>query len=1029
MQAEQLTLPLPEAMNFSAAFNLNVSSGTINGPVQMAVPVGPAIPVGETVYFFVEIESSLAGGVPQKYWAAVDSGVVGADGYARSTSPPWPGLSTNGNILVARAAQPIRQITIDLSNFFNPALLLMGSTSLVGLMAYLATVTFPIAYQAANIVLWTTWAGKPLELNIPIGAGAGNERIRVTVPTPPLATGSPPTINGQPVFNPATAEITIDGANFGTGSGTVVAFRQGGKEIEARPVSATDTKIVVKVPNSVVLGLAEIVVKRPNTPPGSIGTAAVASSRWIESGLFRIFNPGGYSFTGGSRFADGQFSQGVFVVDTNRKGDPSPAPEQVIKTIDLGRFVVATEATSDLARAFALVSNAGDKPPAVAVIDGVTLSAVDQNRDTPELDLIDLEFNGVRAELPGAMTLDPLGHYLYIASGRSIWVIDINPGSDKLHKVVDVIAIPSTVTTTDRIRGLAVNADGTRLYITAPETELFGGTRGWASGGREAGKVLVMNVNEADRPVPSVAVPNPPNLRNFRKIIGELDGGLEPYGIKPTAFADKMIFTSRLKGAGGFGLATITVTNDDPTSYAATVKTIPLTLSTNVQQRYQLSIKNPVDVAITPNLEWAFVLDWYVPLTIGSGAQSSMIEYMDTHDTGSKVGVVKDPFGLRGTPQLLAATSPIPLALATEIELSSDNKKLYTNYRLAGDILVFDVDKLTQKAELVPRDQLTRRPIDNLGSADPRPDIVVNFPGIAVSNRSWGLAVQPYDPLTLISPQDSRDLQNGPLTFKWDVDTDQLGTTNYKVQVFVSTLPPGQGLWPDDAPRPRFSKFEAEPTRVIGKDFEGSPVTDNNPNRVWTSELLPAGTEQVELPFDPTELTAGQRYYWGVKLFANGQTFSEATGFVAKAVDTRTTYNGVTVLTHGFQLGASLDDGAYQQPEAFMALAHLIADASGGGVVLSYNKNTGEWFDQNSRLSGTAALQSGKAVVLVSDWYKESDISDAGFAEAAADAMYASLADLNNRDQRRPVRDHRCISSATAAVPRSTAKSSSGWRS
>ena len=44
-------------------------------------------------------------------------------------------------------------------------MLLMGSTSLVGLMVYLSTVTFPIALQAANIVLWSTWAGKPLSMH------------------------------------------------------------------------------------------------------------------------------------------------------------------------------------------------------------------------------------------------------------------------------------------------------------------------------------------------------------------------------------------------------------------------------------------------------------------------------------------------------------------------------------------------------------------------------------------------------------------------------------------------------------------------------------------------------------------------------------------------------------------------------------------------------------------------------------------------------------------------------------------------
>ena len=997
LQAADLTLPLPDVMNFSAAFNLNVSGSLINGPIQIAVPVDASIPVGEEIYFFVEVESSLAGGVPTRYWAAVDSGVVGADGYARSTSPPWPGLSNNGNVLIARAAQPIRLITIDLSNFFNPALVLMGSTSLIGLMAYLATVTFPIALQAATFHLWTTWAGKPLDMVIPIDAGTGDLRIRVTVPTPPLGAASVPTISGQPVFNPASSQITINGSEFGSGPGTVVGFRQGGKEILVTPVSATDTEIVVKVPNSVVLGLADIVVKRPNVAPGAIGAAAVVASAFVESGSFRIFNPGGYAFVGGNRFDAGGFRQGVLVVDTSRKGDPGSGPEVVIKTVDLGRYVMATEASPDLARAFALVRPEVGKPAAVALIDGVTLAAVDQDSGTPAVvDLIDLVFNGIAANNPNAMTLDPLGRYLYVAAVGSVWVIDINPGSAKLHKVVDVIALPSNFTLTGKINDLAVNADGSRLYLSAPATELFGGTKGWASRGRDPGKVLVLNVDEADRPVPTVAVPNPPNLRKFRTVIGELDAGLEPYGIKPTSKADKMIFTSRLKGVGGFGLATITVTNNEPTSFAADVRTIDLKLSPNVNQKYQLTIRNPVDVAILPDLSYAFVLDWNVPMSVGSGDAAAAIEYMDSHEVGSKVGIIKEPFG--ASPQIVAATSPVPMALATEIALSSDNKKLYASYRGAADILVFDVDNLKAKSATGDIEFWRRRPIDNPGPGDPSPAItLINYPGIATSRNTRGLAIQPYDPLKLISPQDTRDLQAGPLTFKWEVDTDQLGTTQYTAQVFVSALPPGQGLWPDDAPRPRYSKFEADPSRVIGQQFNGNPVTDNNPHRIWTSGLLPAGTTQAVLPFDPTELTAGQRYYWGVELVANGQTFTEATSFSAKAVVASGSYNGVTVLTHGFQLDPepSFSDPAYRQPEAFMQLARLIADASGGGVVLSYNKNTGQWVDLKTGATGAAALQGGKAVVLVADWFKESDISDAGFAEAAAESMYASLADLN----------------------------------
>ena len=991
-----LTVPLPDVMSFSTAFNLKVTGSDINGPIQMAVPVDPSIPAGEKVYFFVEVETDLAGQGPQKYWAAVDSGVVGADGYARSTSPPWPGLSRNGNILVARAAQPVRNITIDLSNFFNPTMLLVGSTSLIGLMVYISTITFPIAFQAANIAVWTTWAGKTLTMNIPIDSGVGDSHIRVTVPTPPLLTPISPTIMGAPTFDPVTGQITISGVNFGTGPGTVVAFRQGGIEIEGTPLSASDTQIVVKVPNSVVLGLADILIKRPNTPPGTIGPAATSSSAFVESGSFRIMNPGGYAFVGGGRFdaATGVYQRGVLVVDTNRKGDTASPDEAVIKTINLGRRVAATEASADLARAFALVYPEGGLPPAVAVIDGVRLSAVDQNPATPQVDLIDLVFNGVTASNPTAMTLDPLGRYLYVATGGSVWVIDINPGSSTLHKVVDVIAIPSTFSLTGKLTDLAVNSNGTRLYVSAPATELFGGTRGYVAGGREVGKILVINVDESDRPVPTVAVPHPANPRNYRKVIAGLTAGIEPYGIKATAQPDKMIFTSRLKGAGDMGLATIVVTSNDPSSFAATIKGINLQLSNNIQQKYQLYIRNPSDVVVLPDLSYAFVLDWGVPLSVGSSDPGTLIDYMDKHDTGSKVGIIKDPFNLTSGAQILAATSPIPMAFATEIQLSSDNKKLYATYRGAGDILVFDVDNLIAKAAAVSHDLLTRYPIDKLGSNDPRPDLVVNFPGIATSFGSRGLAIQPYDPLRLISPQDVRDLQNPTLTFKWEVDTAQLGTTSYTVQVFVSTLPPGQGLWPDDSPTPRNSYFEADPTNRVGQTVGGVLITDNNPNRIWTSAVM-SGTTHIDLPFDPTELTAGQRYYWGVRLVANGETFSEATSFTAKPVRTAGTYNGVTVLTHGFQLGISDGDLPYQAPEAFMALAQLIVDASGGGVVLAYNKNTGEWEDLKTHAKGLAALQAGKAVVLVSDWNKESDISDAGFSEAAADAIYASLEELN----------------------------------
>ena len=75
----------------------------------------------------------------------------------------------------------------------------------------------------------------------------------------------------------------------------------------------------------------------------------------------------------------------------------------------------------------------------------------------------------------------------------------------------------------------------------------------------------------------------------------------------------------------------------------------------------------------------------------------------------------------------------------------------------------------------------------------------------------------------------------------------------------------------------------------------------------------------------------------------------------------------------------------------------LISNAGGGGTVLLYNKNTGGWLPLGSKtpVDDAASLPRGKPLVLVLDWYKESDISDSGFSEAAADASFASIVDLS----------------------------------
>ena len=73
--------------------------------------------------------------------------------------------------------------------------------------------------------------------------------------------------------------------------------------------------------------------------------------------------------------------------------------------------------------------------------------------------------------------------------------------------------------------------------------------------------------------------------------------------------------------------------------------------------------------------------------------------------------------------------------------------------------------------------------------------------------------------------------------------------------------------------------------------------------------------------------------------------------------------------------------------------AQQIAKLGGDGVVLYYNPETGDWDGGSPQL--------GKPLVLVSNWVQDSKISDSGFSEAAADAIFASLVQLNEKENKK----------------------------
>lgn len=89
-----LALPLPGAgaFDFVGAFDLLVDGAELLGPVQIAVPVAASVAApGDQIFFMRKMTLPMDAGLTREVWTVVDSGTVGADGFARTASPPYPG--------------------------------------------------------------------------------------------------------------------------------------------------------------------------------------------------------------------------------------------------------------------------------------------------------------------------------------------------------------------------------------------------------------------------------------------------------------------------------------------------------------------------------------------------------------------------------------------------------------------------------------------------------------------------------------------------------------------------------------------------------------------------------------------------------------------------------------------------------------------------------------------------------------------------------------------------------------------------
>ena len=322
---------------------------------------------------------------------------------------------------------------------------------------------------------------------------------------------------------------------------------------------------------------------------------------------------------------------------------------------------------------------------------------------------------------------------------------------------------------------------------------------------------------------------------------------------------------------------------------------------------------------------------------------------------------------------------------------------------------------------------------------------------VATEGNLRDLSIAPTDWLNLKGPgATTSDLTP---TFQWQFAP---GWEDVKeVNLFVSTFDKDKGLLPwdkvvdlsDSALLPGLS--ETQKRQLLSKPWNG--YDDFNPNRILTATWKKDtgkwyghdGITPLDQPLNdpantstsftlPQSLTAGQNYNFAVESVSNSGAVAKDIGqFKTLPPASNTPFSSVSVLTHGFTLLPN-QSGI---PESIFQMANKIATVSGNtpensGLMMRYDKPTGNWvpIDLQGRviteLTGelkTSApnylstlannlkagvvkdgkrieyLNKNKPLVLLPEWSldRESVIPDAGFSEGAADALFASMVQLD----------------------------------
>ena len=691
-------------MKFAGGFNLELGNTPLKIPVQLAIPAPVGVPIGTEVLFMRKGSLPTGADSWNETWLIQESGVVGADGYIRTTSPPFPGVTESGTYTIGLlpAGMPSVSSIVNASTKANSGLINL-STNLNFENSYLGAKTSGIGAVAATenqfeattslLAYLAQSSNQPLEI---IGIPKVGETVVTTaqvqlntqgVPTVSAVLNGPDSGLAVPLEPPSLESAALEFSNsepviFLTGSNFLnglngnlgasfgdlkVDFKVSGKSYSGTVVPGLSSslgenryKVAIKAPISVPLGESEIVLSRQQKErfgPGPVDSEVVKRSSFEDLQLKPVFSD--------LILVAQRSSDKIQVIDAlSSVQSPSNPQQKPPKDLSVGIPGTAVGTTLDRPGLLAVTSNATrayvplERTGRVAMVDLLARRPVDVDASTPAVDDIILPSGAS----PGAISIDPWDNYAYVAdSGRgSIYVLDVNPDSPSYNEVVRTISVNAT----SGLRQIAVSSDGRKLFATAAD-----------------GYIYAVNIDPEDKPT----VPNS-NPRKWGEQIGKVLTPTGAWGLAATPDPLKMVFTNGNPNTDGSGFGVLTV-SDDPLNLTPTTVYTNLTLTDN---RNVFEVNEGVAVTVTKDGKYAFV----------AGRNSKKIILGEDPLAGGNIGIIQDPLG--PNPKLVAATEPVPGILTNNVTLSGDGKYLIGSYPTlggSGNAYVFDVEEIIKTVE------------------------------------------------------------------------------------------------------------------------------------------------------------------------------------------------------------------------------------------------------------------------------------------------------------------------------------------